>query len=170
MTESNKGSHLIFLLLFLFLSLIVIVFSYAATRQTKSTLKSVPGAVQFRDGAEIKVVVGENLVIAEVVATDAKKSIGLGGRKRLTENTGMLFVFDSYGIYPFWNKNMLFPIDIIWIKDDKVVGVHENMLDFASYPDFVVSPGKEVNFVLEVEAGFVKERGIKAGDEVKFSM
>ena len=61
-------------------------------------------------------------------------------------------------------------IDIIWIKDDKIVGVAENVMpqpgaqlwQLKSYSSPV-----PVNRVLEVNAGWFAKNGIKIGEEAK---
>jgi uncharacterized membrane protein (UPF0127 family) len=62
-------------------------------------------------------------------------------------------------------RDMLIPIDIIWIADAKVAGLHKEL-----------APGDDSNFiapapvrlVLEVPAGFADRHGIKVGDPVVF--
>lgn len=59
----------------------------------------------------------------EIADTDATRTRGLSGRPSLDERAGMLFVFPERGVYPFWMKEMRFPIDIVWIDGDTVVDV-----------------------------------------------
>src|SRR3989344_4302445 len=57
----------------------------------------------------------------EIGDEEAERAQGLSGRKSLAENEGMLFVFGGKDVKPaFWMKDMLMPIDIIWINDRKV--------------------------------------------------
>ncbi len=58
----------------------------------------------------------------DVVATPAALAKGLSGREDLSSNEGMLFVFSKVKEQTFWMKGMKIPIDLIWIKDDVVVG------------------------------------------------
>jgi len=65
-------------------------------------------------------------------------------------------------------KDMNFPIDIIWISGNKIVGFAEN----APIPDengtaSFKSP-EPIDRVLELPAGSVQRIGIKAGDEIKY--
>ena len=55
-------------------------------------------------------------IYLDLAATNEEKRRGLSGRNGLEENEGMLFVFEEPGFYSFWMKDMLFPIDIIWIS------------------------------------------------------
>ena len=52
---------------------------------------------------------------------------GLMFRENMDSDRGMLFIFEKEGEYPFWMKNTLIPLDIIWInKDKEVVFISEN--------------------------------------------
>src|SRR3989338_662243 len=64
---------------------------------------------------------GVNLIV-ELAVTPAQRERGLSGRDRLEPRSGMLFVFEDDGVRGFWMKGMTFPIDIIWIDDERVVG------------------------------------------------
>ena len=64
-----------------------------------------------------------NLILAK---TDSEKMKGLSGRGSLSSNTGMLFIFKDKDNYGFWMRDMKFPIDIIYINDNKVVDFVEN--------------------------------------------
>ena len=67
-----------------------------------------------------------NVVLAE---TPAERVRGLSGRETLPQNEGMLFLFENTDYHAFWMKNMRFPIDIIWMDDDRViVGIAEHVL------------------------------------------
>ena len=112
-------------------------------------------------------IAGQNVKV-ELAPTAEERTRGLSGRVGLEENGGMLFVFDSDGVYPFWMKDMNFPIDIVWInKDLKVVYVKENATP-DSFPESF-SSGEKVLYVLEVSAGFSEKNNLQIGDEVVFT-
>lgn len=95
---------------------------------------------------------------------------GLSGRKSLEQNKGMLFVFDQKAKYGFWMKEMLFPIDIIYIDDDSVVYIAENATPPAQAQNLkIYEPPQIVNYVLEVNAGTAKKLDIHKGTKVKFT-
>lgn len=104
---------------------------------------------------------------SEVAKSDKDKIKGLSGRESLPENKGMLFVFSQPGVYTITMKGMKFPLDIIWIKDNTVV----NLTSGATVPtaDNIpeYQPITEVNYILEVNKGFIGSNNIRIGDEVK---
>lgn len=88
-------------------------------------------------------------------------------RENLPQDEGMLFIFNEEGSYPFWMKNTLIPLDIIWIDENKeVVFISENSQpckdDFCSN----INPGRSAKYVLEVNGGIAKKIGLKTGDSI----
>ena len=115
--------------------------------------------------------IGDTELNVEISDTDQKRQQGLSGRATLPENIGMLFMFPSAGIHPFWMRGMLFALDFIWISEDRVVQLDENVPPPSKtfgIPKFV-TPNKTIDQVLEVNAGFIAEHDIKVGDEVDLS-
>ena len=113
-------------------------------------------------------------VTVEIADTPALRTQGLSGRASLGAAAGMLFVFDVDGRPSFWMKEMKFPLDFIWLRDAVVVGIHENLPSpEASTPDSALptyTPSIPVDSMLEVNAGFVKQYGIQAGDSVALNL
>lgn len=111
--------------------------------------------------------IGETTIPIELATTGAAIQKGLSGRASLAANQGMLFVFSRPDRYRFWMPDMHFPIDIIWINDDKVVDIDAdvpNEFDPAR-PRFYI-PSSPARYVLEVNAGFSKNHKIEIGDTV----
>ena len=108
-------------------------------------------------------------VNAEVVDNEAGRERGLMSRDRLRQDQGMLFIFEKSEIYNIWMKNMLFPIDIIWISENKkIVYFTENAQPCLSNscPDFThLNPAR---YVLEVNSGFIRSHRLRTGDSLKF--
>jgi len=118
-------------------------------------------------GARVRVAGKEFSV--QVADMPASRTKGLSGRVSLPENGGMFFDFNAYGDYGFWMRDMNFPIDIIWIKDDSIVGFSENVLPEPGKSIFSLTtyhPPKQVDKVLEINAGLVRKYGFKVGDGV----
>lgn len=115
----------------------------------------------------VPVVKINNITIpVEISDTPAKQVQGLSDRAELDSESGMLFIFPDKRIRQFWMKNMHFPIDIIWINDDKIVNISKNLPPEGELPDKTYSSESDVNYVLEVNAGFCDGNGIKTGDKI----
>ncbi|MDD5291486.1 MAG: DUF192 domain-containing protein [Patescibacteria group bacterium] len=113
------------------------------------------------NGAEIK---------AEIAKTPIEQYRGLSGRDSLCGDCGMLFIFPNKIERTFVMRDMLFPIDIIWIDDVKIVKIDKELpppapgpLDLKKYKS-----GQPVNYVLEVNGGFCLENDIREGDKVEY--
>ncbi|HEV7424415.1 MAG TPA: DUF192 domain-containing protein [Candidatus Paceibacterota bacterium] len=120
------------------------------------------------DVKEVKIA-GQDVKV-ELALTDVKREQGLSGRTSLSDNEGMLFVFDHSDKYLFWMKDMNFSIDMIWISEDmKVVYIKKDARP-ESYPESY-GPGvsdKKAKYVLEVVSGFGDKNTLKVGDSVEF--
>jgi uncharacterized membrane protein (UPF0127 family) len=106
--------------------------------------------------------------MVEVARIETEKVRGLSGRDRLAPARGMLFVFEAPARPLIWMQGMRFPLDILWIRDGRVVdfvrgaqapGPGEAPQEFA--------PRQDIQYVLEVAAGFVDRHGIAVGDQVE---
>ncbi len=159
--------------LFVLLSLLVLAAAFLFAFQTmKEKARVAPASrsvetSELKDGMVVRMAVGSAQAAAEVVRSAGKRTQGLSGRESLPEDTGMLFVFEEKGAWAFWNKDMRFALDLIWIDGDTVVDVRENLPAFADAP-VALTPQAEANIVLEVNAGFVKAHSIQKGDKVQF--
>jgi len=93
----------------------------------------------------------------EFARTVTEQQIGLSGRGSIGENEGMLFVIDPREQTGFWMYKMRFPIDIVWISNNTVVGTTLNLPVADSYtlPDQlpVYYPPTEIDYALELKAG-----------------
>lgn len=95
---------------------------------------------------------------------------GLSERRQVGSD-GMLFVFKPARMTSFWMKDMLFPIDIVWISGGKIIAVDKNIPPpKPDTPDdqlSLYSPPSAVDHVLELPAGDADFGDIKIGSEVK---
>ena len=89
-------------------------------------------------------------------------------RKSLGPNEGMLFVFDQAGFYPFWMKNTLIPLDIIWIDERwRIVSVAESVPPCRADPCPTYPPAGDALYVVEVAAGFARTHRVARGDRLE---
>ena len=109
---------------------------------------------------------GQVKVKAEVVFSPEKMYLGLGKRQGLPEGQGMLFIMPALVVQEFCMRDMLFPIDFIWLVPGRVAGLTRNV-PFEDQQACYASP-EAVNYVLEVPAGFCDRHGIKVGDPVSW--
>jgi uncharacterized membrane protein (UPF0127 family) len=122
------------------------------------------------DGASARVVVeprrgGTLPVPVEIARTEPERARGLMFRTSLAAGAGMLFVFDETGDHPFWMKNTLIPLDMIFIDDvGRITGVVARAVPGSLEP----RSGGPSRYVLEVNAGWAEANGIASGDQVRF--
>lgn len=113
--------------------------------------------------------IGSTAIAAEVVRDTEAIRRGLSGRDALDPKSGMLFVFPKPKTYRFWMRGMRFPVDIVWICNDRIVGITERVAPEpgTAHPQFHYAPRK-ANYVLEIAAGIAAERHFHVGDLVVF--
>ena len=117
----------------------------------------------------------KSLVIrAEVADNSKERKKGLSKRESLAIGEGMLFVFDKKQKYEIWMKDMQFPIDIIWIDENKkIVDIAESVAIEPGRDDEELKiwrPRSEAIFILEINAGLVELHGLAIGDGVVFAL
>lgn len=125
--------------------------------------------VNFSAG-EKQIKIAEAVVEVEIADTASKRSKGLSGRENLASSSGMLFIFNEPKIYQFWMKGMKFPLDLIFIKEGRVVDLLLNVLPpLPNQTDKTLPIYQSVipiDMMLEVNANFVQRYNIKVGDTV----
>jgi uncharacterized membrane protein (UPF0127 family) len=113
------------------------------------------------------VLINNHRLNVAVADTTEERAQGLSSRDKLTAKEGMLFVFTAPDLYCFWMKDMNFPIDIIWLDENKkVVSLKENATP-ESYPESFC-PDTRAKYVLEVNVGKIKEWQISPGQQANF--
>lgn len=121
------------------------------------------------------IVIGSAALSVDIVDDDAERSQGLSGRSSMDENQGMLFDFknaDDLRRPGFWMKGMQFDLDLIWVRDNQIVEITENVPhvkgDMANANNLpIYYPSEKVDTVIEVNAGWGERHDIKLGDLVQ---
>jgi len=107
----------------------------------------------------------------EIAATADQRARGLMYRESLDYDRGMLFVYASEGVYQFWMKNTLIPLDIIWIGSDKrIVNIKRNAEPCGAVSCPTINPGADSLYILEINGGLADALGFVVGDEVVISI
>jgi len=105
----------------------------------------------------------------ELAVTEEQRARGLMHRLSLAKNHGMFFIFPNDDRWSFWMKNTRIPLDIIWLDKNKiVVDIAKGAQPSPSENPPVFKSVFPARFVLEANAGFVQENGIRIGDEASF--
>ena len=124
-----------------------------------ATSAAVPRVV-FPDGTAVAV---------EVAADDDTRQQGLMYRDRLPDDRGMIFIFSRTGDYPFWMKDTLIPLDMIWIDDQRrIVHIARNVPPCKADPCPSYPPNAQATYVLEVAGGGAARHHLREGDILRF--
>lgn len=121
----------------------------------------------FTDYERRSVKIGKEKYRLYVSDTEPKRMRGLSEVASMPNNQGMLFIFEEPDTYGFWMKDMKFPLDMIFLRESKVVDLKENVLE-TSFPQ-IYYPITAVDAVIELRTGQIKKTGIRIGDPLKIS-
>jgi uncharacterized membrane protein (UPF0127 family) len=108
-------------------------------------------------------------VTAELAVTDEQRQQGLMFREKISEDQGMLFLFEEEAIHAFWMKNMKFPIDILWLDGQKkIVHIESSVPPCTADPCPSYIPQAPASYVLELKAGAAQKHGLRLYDRLDF--
>jgi uncharacterized protein len=108
---------------------------------------------------------------SEVMVNDEDRAMGLMFRPSLPLDRGMLFIFETADFHSIWMKNCKFPIDILWLDDErKVVHVAESVPPCKADPCPVYSPMRRATYVVELNAGQARRERAVVGATVRFDL
>lgn len=103
---------------------------------------------------------------AELARSREEQYRGLSGRESLAREEALLFLYKKAEDLVFVMREMKFPIDIVFLRDRKVVQIYENLEpEGKAYKNYYPSlePATEV---LELAAGQVEACNIYLGDNL----
>jgi len=128
-------------------------------------------AVFFYKSNSNKVCFEDTCFKVELALTPIEQEKGLMFRSNLDLGKGMLFVFREEGIYSFWMKNTLIPLDIIWINDKgEIIFISGNTAPCRENFCPTIGPDKKAKYVLEINGGLAQKLGMKIGDSIKIGL
>jgi hypothetical protein len=108
---------------------------------------------------------------AEVMVRDEDRAMGLMFRPSLPLDRGMIFVFETTDFHGIWMKNCRFPIDIVWLDEErKVVHVAESVPPCKADPCPVYSPMRRASYVVELNAGQARREKAVLGATIGFEL
>jgi uncharacterized membrane protein (UPF0127 family) len=105
----------------------------------------------------------------EVMVKDEDRAMGLMFRPSLPKDRGMLFVFERPDFHGIWMKNCKFPIDIVWLDEErKVAHVAESVPPCKAEPCPVYTPLRRAAYVVELNAGVARREKALLGSRFGF--
>ena len=116
------------------------------------------------DLPRVKLQSGMYLLDVQVAQTPEQRAIGLMNRQSMAEHEGMLFVFERSDTQCFWMKNTLLPLSAAFIDNN---GNIVNIEDMKPQSLDAHCSARPVKFVLEMQQGWIKKRGLKGGSHLK---
>ena len=120
----------------------------------------------FKKEGELTFLKNQEKLTIEIADNDAETTQGLMFRRSMPDSCGMIFVMKENEPHSFWMKNTYIPLDIIFLDESKkIVTIQANTTPFseAEVPSY-----EKAKFILEVNAGYCKRKGIEKGDVVKW--
>lgn len=114
------------------------------------------------------IVIGNHTFKLYIAKTAKDQQIGLSKYDKIPQDFGMIFIFEKPGYQSFWMKDMKFPIDIIFIKDNRIVTIYQDISPPKSQNEnlLIYQPKSEANKVLEINAGLSQKYNFKEGDSI----
>ncbi len=111
--------------------------------------------------SSLDIAIHKDTIHTVVAETRYEREKGLMYRTSLAPDSGMFFVFDRPDTLYFWMKNTLIPLDIAFIDTDFViVDIKHGRREDTS----IIQSSEPCIYALEVNFGYFRKHGIKAGD------
>ena len=147
---------------------LIVIITFLALRLRPANKITFPPCPDFTTQ---RLIIASKEITVALADSPAKRMHGLSSCPAIPENSGMYFILGKAHNTAFWMKDMLAPLDIVWVKDNVVTWV----VPAAPIP----SPGQSddtltkytspspVDAVLELPAGQAQTHGIKIGTTIK---
>ena len=121
-------------------------------------------------------VANKTFYITAYAVTTAQQEKGLMNRT-VSNNTFMLFVFNSTSQYSFWMKDTYTPLDMIWINSHNSTGTVVYIVNATPCSSYdpnqtacdIYTPASPANYVIETRSGFAQRYGLTVGEKIYFN-
>jgi uncharacterized membrane protein (UPF0127 family) len=147
--------------IFVFLAILFVASSACAQQRTDAFAKFGAGKLAIESAK------GKHAFNIEIARTPDQQRQGLMWRQKLAPDAGMLFIYDMEMPVSMWMSNTLIPLDMLFIAGDgKIVHIAQRTVPKS---EEIISPGRPVQYVLELNGGTASRLGIKPGDKVAYT-
>ena len=99
----------------------------------------------------------------EVARTPQQQSRGLMGRPPLPPLRGMWFPYKEPMVLKFWMHQTPAPLDMLFLRDGRVLGVEANATPCPRLPCRNYGPDEPADGVVELAAGEAQRLGLRVG-------
>jgi uncharacterized membrane protein (UPF0127 family) len=110
--------------------------------------------------------IGDQQIQLEVAQTPQQQATGLMFRSELSDGRGMLFEFEPARPVSFWMRNVLIPLDMVFLLDGEVQAIAANVPPCTTATCPTYGPEGAVNQVIELRGGRAAELGLQVGDQI----
>lgn len=137
---------------------------------TKDTSPSAPISQEQSQGQLLPISAAADIkgtqIALEVAVTSAQRATGLMFRPEIPDNRGMLFPFDPAQPVRFWMRNVLVPLDMVFLRQGRVEAIAADVPPCEAVPCPTYGPGVAIDQVIELRGGRAAELGLQVGDRI----
>jgi len=109
--------------------------------------------IEFDNGA---------IIHCDLILSQGEKTLGLRNIDSLPFGQGLWFSYDVPDYYMFWNKDVSFAIDVLFMNDMQV----NTVVSLEADSNKIVMPVNKSDFVLEIKKGSAELMDLKVGSKV----
>jgi len=122
---------------------------------------------------KVKVKIKDKTYTLEMAKTIAQKTKGLSQRESLCSDCGMIFVYSFEQRLPFWMKDTLLTLDIIWLdQNGRIVHLEKTVPPKSKNENGnykLYNPSAKAQYVIELNAGQIDQLQLNTGDLIDLS-
>jgi uncharacterized membrane protein (UPF0127 family) len=167
-----SGSNRRGILIFLGLAAVLILLYgwYSATKRGPVVVAPKVAEPQFVKEGMLSFTEGDGDTIRtiniEIADNMNERTRGLMYRSNMSDDQGMLFIFDREEEQSFWMKNTKISLDILYVNSQQeIITIYRHTQPYSESP---IPSFKPARYVIEVKAGFCDAFGVEEGDRVVF--
>ncbi|MFW8592549.1 DUF192 domain-containing protein [Glaciecola sp. 2405UD65-10] len=153
-----------FLALALMFSYVHSSVSQSAPAPSTEKLNASQSLEAAKDEGKIEIKMGGKLFKVAYADDALERQLGLMYRRKMCDDCGMLFKFDSVRIGSIWMKNTYIPLDLAYITEAGEI------VDIKALTPHDLTPVKSsspVLYALEMNQAWFAQQGIKVGDKIE---